>query len=196
MRHYKKLSMLIALIAVILLGACGSSEEETTESVAFNGNLQKIEYDDLIDKLDNGESFFLLTLETTDEAFIDSGLEKAFDQALGEHGIEAYYYGIETMDENEEDREEHAERFRTLSDYSRFEEFDSEDGEPWYPLTSGLAYSDNGEVVVEEIAYSGDPTIEWEDIKQFQSEQEPDFELVNEMVEIRIEELQNMGVIE
>lgn len=199
----KKQLFIVGLILslFVLLTACGSGasgNNGVSKSKAFSGNLKKIEYEDLIDKLDNKESFFLLTLETTDEAFVESGLEQAFDKALGEHGIEAYYYGIETMDEdNEEVYEEHVERFRKLKEYSRFDEFDA-GGKTWYPLSSGLVYVDKGEIesVKGDFVYDK-AVIDWEDIQQLQIEYDPEYDdIVKDMVDYRVEAYKKKGVID
>lgn len=207
--------IILALIFVVVLSACGSSNEnddssssseKETKREAFSGNVKKIEYEDLIEKLDNEESFFLITMETTDEAFVDSGLEKAFDQALKEYDIEAYYLGLETMDEDDlglemmdeyddDVYEEHVERLRKLSEYN-----DPDVGEnaidSWYPRSSGLAYSDNGTMITGLL--HNEPIIEWKDIQQLQQgEYDPVYdEIIDDMVYHRVEMVKERGLIE
>ena len=193
--------IILALIFVVVLSACGSSNEnddssssseKETKREAFSGNVKKIEYEDLIEKLDNEESFFLITMETTDEAFVDSGLAKAFDNALDKHGYEAYYLGFETMDEAPSDiKEKHVERNKKLKEYTH----DATGLDDWYPRYSGFVYADEGKVMSVhkwQAGYNELTNIEWEDVKLLSEASDPMYDdVVKEIVDERIEQFED-----
>lgn len=205
---YKKIvQVALMIVLVMILGACGSADGKgdqpasKKESKAFQGNLKKIEYDDLVEKLDNKESFFLVTLETTDDAFVESGLEKAFDKALGNNGIEAYYLGFETMDDvSDEVKEKHLERSHKLKEYTHDEIWEDDGADAWFPRTSTLVYSDKGKVMTAEHEQTMDDemtNIYWEDIQGLVAENDPQYEEVAEdIVSFRIEKFKEWNMLD
>lgn len=186
----------------MLLGACGSTEGKDSKSTskAFQGNLKNIEYDELIEKLDKEESFFLVTLETTDDAFVASGLEKAFDKALENNGIEAYYLGFETMDElPDEERQKDVDRWVSLSDNYSHDDISKDSGaSAWSPTRSVFAYADKGKVIT---AHNYSPmNIEWEDIQRLSEEIDPENEEIikdiEEVISLRLELWKRWGILD
>ena len=108
LKNNNRFMILIMLSLIIgLLGACGSSNEEVSgepskleEEVfpALNDvplGLNKISFEELIEKLDNKESFWLVTIDYLDEDMKEIGelvnLESNFDEELKNNDMGAYY---------------------------------------------------------------------------------------------------------
>lgn len=139
--------VLIVVIGLLLglLGACGKSDEtdaqnkvkEKTNKNGLNpGEIVTITYEELIEKLDNKESFFLLPLEVKEDIFIESGVKEYFSNSLKEHGFGAYYIYITREEDDEE-----------LRNYTH-EKFALDEGmKEWVPVIEGFVYVDNGGVI-------------------------------------------------
>ncbi len=114
MTNKKGLFVVLVIMLGLFLGACGNSndgdkandaKEETNKNGLKPGEIKTLTYDELIEKLDNEESFFLLPLEVKEDVFEESGVKGYFSESLKEHGFGAYYVYLTREEDDEELRE-------------------------------------------------------------------------------------------
>jgi len=117
---------LILLSFLLVLSACGSKVE-----VGMN----EISLKDLEEKLDNDESFLLVTFSANEEDVKKSELVEAFDKSLNKKEQTAFYVNLDG--ESDETLNQLGEKY-TPSDYK---------GDVWEPKDDGLVLIENGGVM-------------------------------------------------
>lgn len=146
MINKKRFFVVMVVLLGLLLGACGKSDDgnikendsakKGTKNGLEPGEIVTLSYDELIDKLDNKESFFLLPLEVEEDVFIESGVKEYFANSLKEHGFGAYYIYLTREEDDEE-----------LRNYTH-EKYALDEGmKEWVPVIEGFVYVDNGGVI-------------------------------------------------
>lgn len=119
----KNQCILLLSVFVLLLSACGKEADGVNE----------ISYKKLIKKLDNRESFFLITTDAPKELLKETEGIESYDKALKDYGISAYYVNLSDFSDVEidelEEKYAHASKGR------------------WFVRDSGLVYVENGGVL-------------------------------------------------
>lgn len=87
----KKRSMLVVLLFSLVLAACGS---DAVGSGLKAGEVKEISYDELVKKLDNEESFLLLSDDLSFNDFKDAGLVDVVNKTLKEYNLGLYYVEV------------------------------------------------------------------------------------------------------
>lgn len=193
----QKLVLLLgALFLIGILSACGSES-------ASSGKVEEINYDDLIEKLDNEESFLLITTDATGEQFEESGAKELFEEHLSEHGVGAYFVSLNEYDMYDEEFEALTGDYDSEKDEvvpSPYAHDIQEDvGGWWRPEMDGLIYVDSGQVisVTRKHRESGSDNFinfsESDVVKYIDSPKE-DFGLkIQDMVDTRLNDLETLG---
>lgn len=117
---------LILLSFLLILSACGNKAE-----VGMN----EISLKELEEKLDNDESFLLVTFSASEEDVENSELVEAFDKSLNKKEQTAFYVNLDG--ESQETLGQLGEK-HTPSDYK---------GDVWEPKDDGLVLIENGGVM-------------------------------------------------
>src|SRR5699024_6999038 len=117
---------LIVLSFLLLLSACGNKAE-----VGMN----EISLKDLEKKLDNDESFLLVTFSASEEDVEESELVEAFDESLNKKDQTAFYVNFDG--ESQETLDQLGEKY-TPSEYK---------GDVWKPKDDGLVLIGDGGVM-------------------------------------------------
>lgn len=136
MRYKKTLMLLLVVFVIGILSACG----KTSVGGLKAGEIKEISYDELIEKLDNKETFLLLTDDYEYKEYIDVGLSEVIKDRLKEHGLGVYYARSYLKREDEEKYEE-------LAGYVHPENNIYDETELWSPTSDGLVYVREGKVI-------------------------------------------------
>lgn len=195
MNTMKRFSMLFGvLFLMVVLTACG-------QEGAKSGTVEILEYDELIKKLDNEESFFLFTSDASVDDLEKTNLINMLGDNLKEHDQGAYLVSLDGVDYSELE-----------SDYDKDvgEVYYSEYAHPkqesaggfWVPRTNGLSYVEGGKVIDTETMHAKENdnrnrNTTWHNKKiQDQIEDESsEFEFkIKEMVDVRIDNLNELDV--
>lgn len=124
--------VLLALTLTLILAACSSSS-------ASKKGINEISHKDLLKKLDNNETFWLITLDADPKLVEESGVLESFETNLKKSGIEsALYLNVYDLSEDEKD---------SLSDkYSHLSMTNQNSSWKWKFDKGGLVYVSNGSV--------------------------------------------------
>lgn len=117
---------IMALSLILILSACGSKAE-----IGMN----EIDLKELEKKLDDEESFLLVTFSASEENVEKSELVKAFDDGFTEKEKTAFYVNLD------------GESQEKLDQLGREHSPDEYDGDTWEPLDDGLVLIQNGGVM-------------------------------------------------
>lgn len=120
------LTVIMLLSLFLMLSACGSKAETGMNEI----NLKELEK-----KLDNEESFLLVTFSASEEEVDKSELVEAFDEAFAEKEETAFYVNVDGESQKDLDQlgEEHS-----PPEY---------DGDTWEPIDDGLVLIQDGGVM-------------------------------------------------
>lgn len=92
----KNLKFYIIPLVLLLLTACSST-------VMGKKGVNEISYQDLLNSLDNNESFWLITIDSSPELVDEIGLTKKFEKELARKGIQSAVY-LNTYDLSESEK--------------------------------------------------------------------------------------------
>src|SRR5699024_6658 len=130
LRLQKRWLFMISLIGMLALAACGGKPKT---------GVNEISYDELIKKLENEETFFLITTGASEENLNKTKGIESYDEALKKHGIGAYYVNLSEHDLDE------VERLGINYLHSFMDNYGTDD--QWDPERHGLIYVEKGGVV-------------------------------------------------
>lgn len=191
----KRLSVLFGvLFLMVVLTACG-------QEGAKSGTVEVLEYDELIKKLDNEESFFLFTSDAGVGDLEKSNLVNMLGENLKEHDEGAYLVSLDGVDyselESDYDKDEGEVYY---SEYAHPKQESA--GGYWIPSMDGLSYVENGKVVNTDTMHAKENdnrnrNTTWHN-KKIQDQIEDvssEFEFkIKEMVDIRIANLNELDI--
>jgi len=150
MKIKNTLTLLLVVLVVGMLSACGSS---SAVGGLKSGEIIEISYDELIEKLDNEETFLLLPTSYSYEDFVDSGLSQEIEKRLEDYGVGIYYTQTYFPEKNE-DRDDGLDKYL----HPENEKYDGIS--VWIASGDGLVYVNEGKVITLTSYYDfkGDPT--------------------------------------
>lgn len=177
----KRLSILFgALFLMVVLTACG-------QEGAKSGTVEVLEYDELIKKLDNEESFFLITTDATIEDVEKTNAIEIFEEELGSYDKGAYIVSLNNLSESEIKELE--------KDYRHQKQDLVEEGggrvASWSPSSDGLVYVENGEVLYP-VVHAG--MISWQIVERAMDREDYFVTELVPMVEKVMSSLDDMGI--
>src|SRR5690625_318088 len=123
MKRILAITSILALVLVI--SACGSKEAEV--------GLNELSLKELEEKLDNNESFLLITFAIDEEGLEQTKALEAFDSTLSRSGMVGFYTNL--IDETDETIEELGENYKHAKSNS------------WDPAEDGLRLVENGGII-------------------------------------------------
>lgn len=136
MKYKKSLMLLLVVFVIGILSACG----KTSIGGLKAGEIKEISYEELIEKLDNKETFLLLSDHYEYDEYIDAGLSEVIKERLEEQGVGVYYARSYLKKEDEGKYEE-------LASYVHPENEIYDGVDFWRPASDGLVYVDEGRIV-------------------------------------------------
>ena len=134
----KKMILILSIVTTILfLVACGSDDSGKSSKKAKEG-LNSISYDALIKKLEDRDTFYLVTLDARPELLEEKNVEKDFDEEFKKRGMKVFFVNLYDVDD---------EKKRSLGEDHLHTVMSTGSGYDWDVSSEGFVYVEDGRIV-------------------------------------------------
>lgn len=138
----KKLTLLFTLMmGLLLLVACssddGSSSGAAKSPKKAKEGLNTISYEQLMKKLEDRDTFYLVTLDAKPELIKEKNVESDFDEELKKRGMKTFYVNLYDVDEEK----------KTSLNKDYLHSVMTTNGITWDVSEDGFVYVENGRVI-------------------------------------------------